>query len=474
MERVPLIIFVGGITNLESSIISVAQRASVAERTGIDKFIKYSMKPGSRSPKVLALAIDAIVGAVYVDSTDFNDPWKVALKLGLVSKFLGSSAPPAQPVPDIHDPSSSFNHRDTVEDMEISLQPILSAGTPHNPDMPPPNGIIEEELISALTSGHILPSPVNEFSYFELPMTEDDPVWTSLQGPSNGDQFGPEYSGDVSGRQESCEFRGMERTQDNPPPVARDSEEDLVTFSDLRSNCVENSHGRPMRGHHYQAPLIDDWLNSFLDEENKKCQSHQYPLPFETFFAPPIQTALIGMGAHAKTLTKFLVHIASAETLVTLRHIVLSYRERPSPILFGTRPGLSEKERFNIIGLLGTEISWCRLLRMYHILELYETCKGTDCAEKLIVTTLASFQGRKRKAGNPFHAAEAEITERMMKSIFPDLLHGTNGYKQKKASLKRVRKLGQRLHILVTEFGSGILGLMLNEDMKGLEISEQM
>jgi hypothetical protein len=435
------------------------------------------MRPGSRSPKVLALAIDAIIGAVYVDSTDFNASWKVALKLGLVSTdFLGSSASLAQPVPDIHDPSSSsFNHSDTVEDMEISLQPILSAGTPYNPDMPPPNRLIEEGLIGALTSGHILPSPVNDFSYFELPMTEENPFWTSLQRPSNGDQFGPEYISDGSGSQESaCDFRGIDRTRDNPPPVARDSEENLVIFSGQRSNRVENSHGKPMRGQHYQALLIDDWLNSFLDEENKKCRSHQYPLPFETFFAPPIQTALIGMGAHAKTLTKFLVHIASAETLVTLRHIVLSYRESPSPISFGTRPGLSEKERFNIIGLLGTEIAWCRLLRMYHILELYETCKGTDCAEKLIVTTPASFQSRKRKAGNPLHAAEAEITERMTKGIFPDLLPGTDGYNEKKASLKRVRKLGQRLHILVAKFGSGILGLMLNDDMKGLDISEQM
>jgi dsRNA-specific ribonuclease len=39
----------------------------VAERTGIDKCIKYSDKPGAKSPSVLGKAINAIIGAVYLD-----------------------------------------------------------------------------------------------------------------------------------------------------------------------------------------------------------------------------------------------------------------------------------------------------------------------------------------------------------------------------------------------------------------------
>lgn len=477
MSRAPLIISVGGIANLESSIISITQRAAVADSTGIDKCIKYSMRQGSRSPKVCALAIDAVIGAVYIDSRDFNASWKVALKLGLVSAdFLGRSVSLTQPMPDILDPSSSvLNHSDTVEDMGLPLQATLTVGTPYNPDMLSRNVFTEERCIGALTFEDILPNPVDGLSNFEVPMTEEDPFWTSLQRVSNEDQSGPEDSSDVSGSQEpACFVRGVDWTRDSPPPVARDSEEDIVNISSQGSHLVENEHERPMGAQHYQAPLLDDWLNSFLDEENRKCRCHKYPLPFETFFAPPIQTALMDMGACAKTLTKFLVHIASAESLVTLRHIVVSYRERPSPISFGTRLGLSEEERLNIIGRLGNEIAWCRLLRMYHILKLYETCKGTDCAEKLIVTTPASFQSRKRKAGNPFHAAESEVTERMTKGIFPNLLPGTDDYNEKKASLKRVRKLGQRLQILVARFGNGILGLILNDDMKGLGTSEQM
>ncbi|KAJ6118034.1 hypothetical protein N7523_005785 [Penicillium sp. IBT 18751x] len=278
-----------GIANLESSIISITQRAAVADSTGIDKCIKYSMRQGSRSPKVMALAIDAIFGAVYIDSTDFNASWKVALKLGLVSAdFLGSSVSLTQLMPDMLDPSSSlFSHSDAVEDVGSSLQPILSTGTPYNPEMLSRTELIEEGFIGVVASENILPNPVDDFADFEFPMVQKDSFWTSLQRISNEDESSPEEISDVSGSQESaCFVREIDCTRDSPPYVAGDSEENIINFSGQISTQVENEHGRPMSAHHYQALLVDDWLNSFIEEENKKCQCHKYPLPFETFLTP--------------------------------------------------------------------------------------------------------------------------------------------------------------------------------------------
>ncbi|KAJ5471917.1 hypothetical protein N7539_008486 [Penicillium diatomitis] len=461
-----------GITKLETSIISVAQRASVAEQSGIDNFIKYSEKPGARSPRVLALAIDAIIGAVYVDSADFNASWKVALKLKLVSTTcLGNSAFLARPLSGLHKLPSSFARSNTPEDMANFLRPVFSIGTPYDPDMRPSIGL--DGTIGAVTSARI-PSPMNQLSYYELPISDDTQLWTSIQRSSSRDYLHTEYTGDAISRESAFDVRGIPHARNDLFLATGDSEENRVNFFDQKSNRAQVSQGEPTRGQGGQALLDDDWLNSFLDEENKRCRTHQYPLPLETFLAPRIQTALVDIDARPRVLAKFLIHVASAETLVTLRNVVLSYRERPLSASLGMRPSLSVKERFNIIGLLDTEIAWRRLLRMYHILELYKACRGAGCAEKIIVTTPTSFPTRKRKAGNPLHAAEAEIAERMMKSIYPDAIQGTKDYEGQKATLKRVRKLGQRLHILVTKFGNGILALMLNDDMKGLQISEQM
>ncbi|KAJ5217430.1 hypothetical protein N7468_010438 [Penicillium chermesinum] len=73
------------IAALETTIVSVDKRASVAQQTGIKFCIKYSHRPGAHSRKVLALAISAILGAVHIDSGDHATPWRVALHLGLVS-----------------------------------------------------------------------------------------------------------------------------------------------------------------------------------------------------------------------------------------------------------------------------------------------------------------------------------------------------------------------------------------------------
>ena len=468
---------IGQITNLETFMISNTQRASVAEKTHIDKCIKYSMKPGSRSPRVLALAINAIVGAVYIDSTDFNATWKVALKLGLFSADLaGSSSSPTLSAPDMPDSSLLLSNQSAaVEGMEISLDQVYNANTQSHAETLLSNGFIDESLIAAQASGHGLFTPVDVLSGIEIPTTQESPFWTPLWRNLNENQVSPqEINCFVGGDESPCFDLEMIYSQDSLPSVARYDEDMLVIPSGQKSNRVWNEYEKRINSPPYQARLLDDRLKSFLDEEDKKCQSHQYPLPFQTFFAPPIQDALMGMGADANMFARLLVYIASAEALVTLRQIVVRYRGSPSLISLGPRPDLSKKERYDLIGVLGGEIVWCRLLRMHHVLDLYETCGGTGYTGTLIVTTPASFQSRKRRAGNPLHAAEAQITERMMEDIFPDLLPCDDGYKEKKASLKRIRKFGQRLYILAVNFGRGVLGLMLNDDMKSLGISEQM
>lgn len=465
----------GQITDIETSIVSNTKLASIARTTGIDKHVKYSTKPGARSSKVLALAVNAIVGAVYIDSADFNASWRVTLRLGLISADLqGSCFSPTLSLPDIVDPAAlSLNHSAAVKDVEKPLDQISNSDTRWNTSIP-----FNEQLdrgfatTSSPTSERSLGIPSNVFPDLVTP-SADEAMWTSLWMDLNGGCISPEEVNDTGGNIDSaCVGPGISPLPSSLPSVPRDGDEIYTSSSGQRDDRPENDRKR-IKSHHHKR-LFDDRVWSSLSEEAKKCQSHQHPLPYQTFFSPPIRDALIDMGANANRLAKFLVYIASAESIVTLRRIVLKYRGSASPISFGSTPDLSTKERWYLIGLLGENITWCRLFRMYHVLELYEACGGTRSTDKLILTTPSSFRGRKRKAGNPLYDAEMQITKKMMEEIFPDLRPDTDGYSEKHAYLKRVRKLGQRLHILTMKFGKGVLGLMLSDELTSLGISEQM
>jgi dsRNA-specific ribonuclease len=59
------------------------QRASIAERTGISRHIKYSEKGGAGSPSVLGKAINAIIAAVFLDcGSDINVVLRTMKHLG--------------------------------------------------------------------------------------------------------------------------------------------------------------------------------------------------------------------------------------------------------------------------------------------------------------------------------------------------------------------------------------------------------
>lgn len=70
--------------DFKCSLSSIKQRAAVAERTGIDMCIKYSKKESAQSSSVLGKAVNAIIGAVFLDCEG-----TIAVVLGVMQR-LGS------------------------------------------------------------------------------------------------------------------------------------------------------------------------------------------------------------------------------------------------------------------------------------------------------------------------------------------------------------------------------------------------
>jgi dsRNA-specific ribonuclease len=69
----------------KSKVSSKEQRASVARQTGISRHIIFNEREGAQSPSVLAKAINAIIGVVFLDcGGDFNVVLRTMRHLGSV------------------------------------------------------------------------------------------------------------------------------------------------------------------------------------------------------------------------------------------------------------------------------------------------------------------------------------------------------------------------------------------------------
>jgi hypothetical protein len=77
------------ITDFTKCISSIEQRAKVARELGIDQCIKYGVREGARNSSVQGKAVNAIVGATFIDSgRDIVMAFKMIFRLGYVLIIL--------------------------------------------------------------------------------------------------------------------------------------------------------------------------------------------------------------------------------------------------------------------------------------------------------------------------------------------------------------------------------------------------
>jgi hypothetical protein len=161
-------------------------------------------------------------------------------------------------------------------------------------------------------------------------------------------------------------------------------------------------------------------------------------------------------GLHLQIIFR---NIASPSTLAMLRSQVYCVLHAEHVDCHPPRTDLSAFERYTVIQRLGQKISYLHTIRNNHILQLYQQCGGNELSPYV---NIIQFNYGTKKAGNPLHRQDTEITLRMMLSIFPgskpDRLSGTFN------EVKQLRRVGKRLSTLVQHFGIGILGLMHNSE----------
>lgn len=208
----------------------------------------------------------------------------------------------------------------------------------------------------------------------------------------------------------------------------------------------------------------------FIDSETAKCKTAGLPLPEESYYSADIQAQILDVASDRsiENAQKLLLCIGSSQSVANLQAAIHSWRTQADIESWQLTRSPSNSATFNIIESINQDIVCLNLLRRYHILRLFEECKGCETPSSSgYVQFLGGINSASRKSGNPRNNAEAEVTAAMMKETFPHLQSGTREYTQKESSVKSLRQLGKRFHILTTHFGRGILAFIPYHDLPG-------
>lgn len=182
---------------------------------------------------------------------------------------------------------------------------------------------------------------------------------------------------------------------------------------------------------------------------------------FETL-GPQYCTAISSISVkHRVTLIRFVQCIASTSAVLSLRLVLYNLRDlcleqSGKHSATGIGAPRSSAERIAAIDDLSACMSHFALARLMHIYMFYKeavgrTDQGADVVLRQDAFVLESGRTTPRERGNPLHNRKAAVTRNMM----------TSGQSTKR--IGRLRRVGERLDILVSRFGCGILGVLDEE-----------
>jgi hypothetical protein len=214
-------------------------------------------------------------------------------------------------------------------------------------------------------------------------------------------------------------------------------------------------------------------LNDYLVLEEKRCRSLGLPFsPTET------ESAIRASNMSLKesefiTLKIFYFAIGSPESFVALQEILRVQRTTCGNKEAKTDSDLSPADRIRLIEGIGPNIAYLVLRRRCHVYQLFLDCStgSRKRSDGFIIATAQSISRQEiPRIGNPNNIEDARITDDILKELYPGLKVNADQYKKKRRFVQNLRRLGERLDLLVKEFGYGILGLLSWPDGDPFEV----
>ncbi|KAL6238408.1 hypothetical protein BDW75DRAFT_237505 [Aspergillus navahoensis] len=434
-----------GTAEIRKLFLDKKHYSTAATQTGIDQCIKRNARTAPDSAKVHRNVINAIIAAVLLDSFCLRTTLVATLRI-FMTKNEGLQLSAADP--GLREPLLDLSERlialeTGAVNPAIDGQdgyPIAYSLLDRSPSVPAVAiGVVRSPGSHITTESELFEQFINSDMVLQAPFS------ASSSTPSPALLTMEDFSNDTLATTMHDAPCSLPSTTGVPEGTKRTSE-DTTTAKRRKTAAGFNRNARAM-------------IDNFLAQERAKCKDESL-LPEHTYFNMSVQNAMSKFDVSLKML---LSTAAAPQQIASLRDIICSARVEKPLRKYSLRDEIEPRERFRIISELDERIAGALLVRWYHIVALFEACGGhqSRSVTGFVNNNPATIQPQRGSFGNPTNKDDASVAQAMMRELYPDLQPGTAEYQTKQINIKKLRKLGKRLHMLVDRFGRGVLGLML-------------
>jgi hypothetical protein len=201
-------------------------------------------------------------------------------------------------------------------------------------------------------------------------------------------------------------------------------------------------------------------LGKYIDLDMERRQLVGLPISeneFDVALSAFARAPQINSENHKK-LKRLYYAIGSPESVVGLKEIVRIQR-----VSFAGGSNLTPTERIKVIEEISPKIAYHGLRKRCHVHQLFVDCsaearKTSDGFINNTSQSISTMAGP--QSGNPNNLEDSQISKKMLHRLYPDLIPNTKEYEKKENYVSNLRKLGERLDILVKKLDHGVLGLI--------------
>lgn len=210
---------------------------------------------------------------------------------------------------------------------------------------------------------------------------------------------------------------------------------------------------------------ISPRLKNYVELEKTRCQEEGLvfrPANFDTILIHACASFSRHEG-YLSTLEVLFFGIGSSEAIVVLQGLLKTRRGRSADQRPIERHSLSLADRVRAITAEDEKNAFTSFRKRCHAYRLFvdSSPEGPQTLDSFVVNTAQSMATRQTgQVGNPLNLELSRVSSMILSQLYPNLEPGDKGYRTKKMYVDGLRKLGQRLHLLVEKFGRGIMGLI--------------
>ncbi|KAF1730684.1 hypothetical protein CRV24_008753 [Beauveria bassiana] len=223
------------------------------------------------------------------------------------------------------------------------------------------------------------------------------------------------------------------------------------------------THVTALRSPDPTSTLVTDigWFRTYVTEDEQRCAEYNLSNPW---LAPRAQTIMQKLAEypdqHRAVFLKLWAGVCSTFSVISLQETMQTLRRGICAELLPPNLDLSVNDRLQLIESAEKCVTGLLLVRRLHVLQLLKDEPRTANGVTWINFDISSGSTKTRRPGNPLIMQESAVTKSLMERFYPDLGPSSTEYRKVYEKLKKLRKLGRRLEMLASNFGTGILGLL--------------